>query len=421
MFKNFLKYHSIRHLIRLFFIGSVLFGLFFGLIWHWSIVKKRSDSTELVRIWSGDPHADSLLAVLNLVPVNLDEQGRWREFSMTFKQMLFLQDRGVDLALIVKLENPVIIPRTYRPYDEVITRLRRQVEPNPTAMLVQIGTTAWKKQPIWALKIADPAAAPDNPDLLITAGYHGLEAVGVRVCLGMIEAIIGTTNTNFFARNWLNKVNFWFVPVVNPDGYDLVVKGEVPFPWWRKNLRDNNQNQQFNPEFDGVDLNRNFDYQWILGGSAEPGDWQYRGPLPFSEPEVQAIRDLVTSQRFIAGLTLHSHGENVLYPMARSNLVAELAQKIALAFEKEGGGNYEIMPLNRFSGQSSNWLFFQQHVLEYVLELSNMDFPEDKVVQRLTRQALEALNILIDAIPTIGNGDQLTENCMTKILLTQDK
>lgn len=417
MFKNYLKYYPIKQFLRLLLIAAGLFALFFGVIRYPDLTSKRSNSRELVRIWAGDRHVDSLLTALQLTPVKLDEQGRWREYAMDFKQMLFLQDQGVDLALIVKLEDNFAIPPEYLPYEKLIARLRKQIAGDSSATLVQIGTSALKKQPIWALKIAHPTRESQNPELLITAGYHALEGVGVQVCLGMIEAMVGSADTNFFGRAGLNKMNFWFVPVVNPEGYDWVVGGKIQFPWWRKNLRDNNQDGQFNPEHDGVDLNRNFDYQWILGGSAEPGDWQYRGPAPFSEPEVQAIRNLVAARRFVAGLTLHSHGENVLYPLASSSFVPQLAQKIALAFEKEGGGHYEIMPLNRFSGQSANWLFFKHNILEYTLELSNQDFPDNKVVRRLTRQTLEALEILFKAIETIGTGEHFTATGSAKLAI----
>lgn len=401
--------------MRLLGLGAVLFSLFFGIIHYSNRPNRHSHSRELVRIQSGNPRADSLLTALQLHPVKQDEQGRWRDYALSFKQMLFLQDQGVDLALIVQLEDDFSIPPEYLTYENIISRLRTRIEKNPRTTLVQIGTSAMNQQPIYALQIADPDDAHHKPEVLLTAGYHGLEGVGVQVCLGLIEAIATISDTNFFVGEWLNKVNFWFVPVVNPDGYDLVVSGQIQFPWWRKNLSDNNQDNQFNAEFDGVDLNRNFDYQWVLGGSAEPTNWQYRGPAPFSEPETQAIRYLVESRRFIAGLTFHSHGELVLYPQTRNALVMELAQKIAAVFEKEGGGSYEIMPLNRFSGQSSNWLFFQHHILEYTLELSNQDFPEDKVVRQLTQQSILAVRVLIEAIERIEKGDKFTDTGTDKL------
>jgi protein MpaA len=45
----------------------------------------------------------------------------------------------------------------------------------------------------------------------------------------------------------------------------------------------------------GVDLNRNFAAGWRAAGV--PGDLEYPGPSPFSEPETRAIRSLVRAVR----------------------------------------------------------------------------------------------------------------------------
>ena len=54
------------------------------------------------------------------------------------------------------------------------------------------------------------------------------------------------------------------MPVVNPDGYEFnhrIYDSTATFGFWRKNLRDNNGNH-VTDSGDGVDLNRNYGYQW---------------------------------------------------------------------------------------------------------------------------------------------------------------
>jgi len=64
----------------------------------------------------------------------------------------------------------------------------------------------------------------------------------------------------------------------------------------------------------GVDANRNYDAHWSLGSSSVSSE-VYRGPTPFSEPETQAVRDLVWAHENIAtGVTLHSGTDMILYP-----------------------------------------------------------------------------------------------------------
>ena len=54
---------------------------------------------------------------------------------------------------------------------------------------------------------------------------------------------------------------------------------------WRKNRRDNG-----NGTF-GVDLNRNYSYEWALIGSSGNGNSDvYHGISAFSEPESQALK-----------------------------------------------------------------------------------------------------------------------------------
>ncbi|RLE10420.1 MAG: hypothetical protein DRJ06_01230, partial [Candidatus Aminicenantes bacterium] len=78
-------------------------------------------------------------------------------------------------------------------------------------------------------------------------------------------------------------------------------------------MRDNNQNGLIDPDYDGVDLNRNYDFNWRKLGSSNPSSWTYRGLAPFSEKETQAKRDLTLKEKFVASVSYHSYGEVVMY------------------------------------------------------------------------------------------------------------
>jgi hypothetical protein len=65
----------------------------------------------------------------------------------------------------------------------------------------------------------------------------------------------------------------------------------------------------------GVDPNRNYGYKWGgPGASSMPHSQTYRGPGPFSEPEVQAVRELVTRIQATSLLTIHNVAALVLRP-----------------------------------------------------------------------------------------------------------
>ena len=104
--------------------------------------------------------------------------------------------------------------------------------------------------------------------------------------------------------NHINTKEIWFIPNVNPDGHKIVI--DQINTSWRKNIRDNDGNGQITLNgYDGVDLNRNYDWQWGVNASHSPSDETYCGPAAWSEPEIVALRDLIDSRHFVSGISYH--------------------------------------------------------------------------------------------------------------------
>ena len=124
------------------------------------------------------------------------------------------------------------------------------------------------------------------------------------------------------ATSLLDQRRIYIVPVVNPDGYKInedyyISNGGVAFGYHRKNARDTNNNGLVDRNTDGIDLNRNYGYQWGLddvGSSPNPADETYRGPAPFSEPETQAERDIVALLQPKTGISFHTYGDLMIHP-----------------------------------------------------------------------------------------------------------
>ncbi|MBI5060100.1 T9SS type A sorting domain-containing protein [candidate division KSB1 bacterium] len=178
-----------------------------------------------------------------------------------------------------------------------------------------------RQWPIYAVKISNNVQVfEDEPVSLIIMHIHAEEVIGVETSIAYMQRLV--TNQG---RDLRMYTQMYFVPTMNPDG--LAVISDCRDNTWRKNgyrppqlgNRDCVVVPGVGSDSCGVDLNRNFEFNWIWGDTLwqpaanEPFDY-YRGPGPFSEPEVQAIRDLALQIRPTTSIVYHS---------SRSGAVAE--------------------------------------------------------------------------------------------------
>jgi Zinc carboxypeptidase len=156
-----------------------------------------------------------------------------------------------------------------------------------------------------------------RPAVLYDSTQHAREWIATEVERRLFEYVLEHKNDSgeqgvaqILANNEL-----WFVPVVNPDGYDYTFIAPAT-RFWRKNLRDNDNDGAITNQ-DGVDTNRNWPTKWnydLEGASADPTSLTYHGTGPASEPEVQALRGLVKRIRPVFQIDYHSFAQLILYP-----------------------------------------------------------------------------------------------------------
>jgi len=193
----------------------------------------------------------------------------------------------------------------YHSYDEVIADFKA-LEVSGVAQTYIIGSTH-EGRDILAIKISDnPSEDENEPGALFLGCHHALEWISVEVPYYLAHYLVNNYEADLEVKRLIDNCEIWVVPIVNPDGY--------VYTWttdrlWRKNRRDNG-----NGTF-GVDLNRNYGYMWGLSGSSgNPSNWNYRGPSAFSEPETQAIRDLILASEFRITMSYHSYGQLLYWP-----------------------------------------------------------------------------------------------------------
>ncbi|HEX5133487.1 MAG TPA: M14 family zinc carboxypeptidase [Candidatus Krumholzibacteria bacterium] len=202
----------------------------------------------------------------------------------------------------------------YHTYAELDTALSNLEAAYPAIAKRSIIGTSLEGRNIYALKISDNVTVDESePEVLYMGNHHARELMSVEIPLRFAQYLLASYGVDSEITGYIDNREIWFVPMINPDGHYYVQQnhGGSSNSWWRKNRRDNG-----NGTF-GVDLNRNYGYQWgydNVGSSPSTSNETYRGTGPFSEPETQVVRDFVNSHDFIAWFSYHSYGELLLYP-----------------------------------------------------------------------------------------------------------
>ncbi len=157
---------------------------------------------------------------------------------------------------------------------------------------------------------------PNRPAVLYDSTQHAREWIATETNRRLFQYVLQHKNDAASGVPKLLKTReLWFVPIVNPDGYDYTFQSKAT-RLWRKNLRDVNGDGQIT-NADGVDTNRNWPEKWnydLEGASDDPTTETYHGSGPGSEPEVSALRTLERRIDPTFQIDYHSFAQLILYP-----------------------------------------------------------------------------------------------------------
>lgn len=307
----------------------------------------------------------------------------------------------------------------YRTYQQVMQELMNLQAQYPSLMTTEVIGEGWGAEysqsypaysafnhQIWAVKIsANVNQEEDEPAIYFCGAHHAREPISVEVSMAILIYLLENYNTDPFVTNLLNTTQIWIVPLVNPDGHKVVL--DQTDVWWRKNIRDNNNNHSIDTDEwgagdDGVDINRNYGYNWgYISASDNINSVTYHGPGPFSEPETQAFKNFLESKRFIAGISYHTYGQYVLYPFGyMKNLYAPdvveleaLATAVAGVISGQNGGYYDPMPsweLYPVSGGLDDWAYGTLGTFAYTIEMAEEFIPTAAYVPQIVQNNLNA-------------------------------
>lgn len=233
-----------------------------------------------------------------------------------------------------------------------------------------LATTQFNR-PIWALVIGSGARK-----VLYSGAYHANEWITATVLLKFAEDYAEAIQSDGTiagqnARELSDYATIYIVPMVNPDGVDLVTGvlqpndeqyeralamareyPNIPFPdGWKANLN-------------GVDLNLNYPAGWLRAreikfsqGYTRPGPRDYVGRAPLNQIESLALYDYTFRVDPALVLAYHSQGQVIYYKYGDIEIPG--ARELADRFASLSGYSVEDVPYASSFAGYKDW-FIQQ-------------------------------------------------------------
>ncbi|HEX9240557.1 MAG TPA: M14 family zinc carboxypeptidase, partial [Candidatus Bathyarchaeia archaeon] len=168
-------------------------------------------------------------------------------------------------------------PTTFHTYSSLMSELMQLTASYPDLVSNETIGTTWENRSIVALRITMLGGSGTKKNVLYMGLHHASEWMSLEVVMYLVHYFLANAKVTPEIRAILESANVWFIPLVNPDGYEY---SRIHDSLWRKNRRDNGDGTM------GVDLNRNYGYQWNTGGFAMDGSLvttssiEYPGPGP---------------------------------------------------------------------------------------------------------------------------------------------
>lgn len=163
------------------------------------------------------------------------------------------------------------------------------------------------------------------------------------------------TSSNPIVVELLNRYEFYFLPVLNVDGFAYTWSSDR---LWRKTRRPNR-----NLLCNGADPNRNWDLFFSqFGASLNPCSSIYAGDFAFSEPEMKQLSEFVPQiDNLAAYFSFHSFGQLLMLPFAYTlehlgnyNDLYEIGEKAVESLRGVHSNQYRLGTISSFFGK-----FFQ--------------------------------------------------------------
>ena len=297
-----------------------------------------------------------------------------------------------------------------------------------------IGYSSQDQLPIFAVKISDNTEIKEEePRVLFIGQLHAEEILGGEAVLKLITEMLDPPPAELQHMDILKQnLETWIIPTLNPEGLNVVHNGlDVSF---RKNKKDfspggpwPNYYFDYDPaigeDIDGVDLNRNFDFNWVFGDTfmePDPSDYAahydyYKGTAPWSEPEIRAVRDLALENDYVFSIAWHSSRSGNLSEKVYNSWrwegdkktpdntsIKGIGDQVAELILKENSTDtYQSLYGQSRNGKAHDWFYQATGCFQYLIECGTSNLqPDSALIEDTIDRMMPAMLFLMDR--TIG-------------------
>ena len=178
-------------------------------------------------------------------------------------------------------------------------------------------------------------------------------------------------------KTLLDAVTLYIVPMVNPDGVNLVQNGveSTLDPEKVESMRMMKDSyDEWKANINGVDLNRQYPCHWEEKASNTdvPSSEMYKGVAPATEPEVKALMELCEENDFVLAASFHTKGEVIYW--ADSGTEQAIAADDLIAQTLADVTGYDLKPVSEdpaeYGAGFENWFRQDFELPAFCIELT---------------------------------------------------
>ena len=222
-------------------------------------------------------------------------------------------------------------------------------------------------------------------EVFYNASFHANEWITTPVLMKFVEEyaiqyLINGKLNEFSARELYNSVSLYIVPMVNPDGVDLVTGGLQPVDNSYKNaekIAENFPNIPFpsgwKANIEGVDLNLQFPAGWKQAkeikydqGFNKPAPRDYVGDGPLVAPESLAVYNFTLEHNFRLVIAYHTQGKEIYWNFQNYN--PPMGEIIGQEFSRVSGYELAEVPYNSSFAGYKDWFIQDYNRPGYTIE-----------------------------------------------------